>query len=117
MKAVPHVVAVRCNWCSKERPEFRVHRIASGQVICDHCLEWHLAALEVLNGNAPRGCQHCGASWEQLQRATPGHQVRMYVVPKDGIYQLLCATCVRPYTQQRSDLYRNTNYGKELKLS
>jgi len=41
----------------------------------------------------------------------------MYVVPKDGIYQLLCACCVRPYVGKRADLYAGTRFGKEtLKL-
>lgn len=109
----PHVVAVRCNWCSQERPEHRVHRLTSQQAICDYCLEWHAAALNVLAGGMPRGCQECGASWQTLQACTPGVQVRMYVVPKDGIYQLLCAACVRRYTPKRADLYAGTEFGRK----
>ena len=117
MTAVPHVLAVRCHYCSKQRPEFRIHRLVSHQVICDDCLDWHANALEVLAGGVPRGCQGCGASWAQLRDSTPGVEVRMYVVPKDGIYQVLCAACVRPYTQKRGDLYRGTKFGTEtLKL-
>jgi hypothetical protein len=107
---------VRCNFCSKERPEFRVHRLQSNQAICDHCLEWHLHALQFLGGAVPPGCQECGATWEHLCNSTPGVEVRMYVAPKDGIYQLLCARCIRPYTAKRSDLYRGTEFGKTLKL-
>jgi hypothetical protein len=112
-----HVLAVRCNWCSKQRPEFRVHRIVSGQVICDDCLDWHQRALEMLAGYTPPGCQKCGVSWAHLADSTPGVEVRMYVVPKEGIYQLLCAACVRPYAAKRADLYGGTEFGNTLKTS
>jgi hypothetical protein len=109
---------IRCNWCSKQKPCFRVHRLQSGQVICDDCLDWHFQALDLLAGKPPRGCQGCGITWEKLRDSTPGVEVRMYVVPRDGIYQLLCRACVRPYLPKRADLYRGTQFGTEtLKLS
>ena len=49
----------------------------------------------------------------QLQEQILGAEVRMYVVPKDGIYQLLCAGCVKPYLPKRKDLYRGTKFGTE----
>jgi hypothetical protein len=61
----------------------------------------------------PLGCQECGASWVALRDSTPGVEVRMYVVPKDGIYQLLCGQCVLPYAGKRADLYAGTKFGKE----
>jgi hypothetical protein len=85
-------------------------------VICDHCLEWHFHALDFLGGAVPAGCQGCGASWEKLRNSAPGVEVRMYVVPKDGIYQMLCQACVVPYTGKRGDLYRGTQYGESIKL-
>lgn len=116
MSAVSHVVALRCHWCQKFRPEFRVHRLASHQVICDYCLEWHQRALDLLAGTPPPGCQKCERSWAALQDAAPGTQVRLYVVPKDGLYQLLCASCVRPYLPKRAELYKNTEFGKALNV-
>jgi hypothetical protein len=111
---VTHVLSVQCNYCSKWRPEFRVHRITNAQTICDHCLEWHLHAIDFLGGEtAPHGCQECGATWEQLRDFTPDVEVRMYVVPKDGIYQLLCSACVRPYLPKRADLFRGTEFGSK----
>ncbi len=111
------VVAVRCHWCSKQRPEFRVHRLSTGQVICDVCLDWHLHALQFLGGAAPRGCQVCERPWEQIRDFTPGVEVRMYVVPKDGILQVLCARCAGPYVGKRPDLYQGTRFGHDtLKL-
>jgi len=104
----------RCSFCSRERAGFRIHQLAAGQTICDYCLEWHCNALEVLGGGVPRGCQECGASWELLRDSTLGVEVKVYVVPKDGIYQVLCLACVRKYTAKRADLYRGTRFGSEV---
>jgi len=105
-----HLCCKRCNWCSRQRPLWRVHQLTSGQNICDHCLEWHIHATDFLNGAVPAGCQACGITWEQMRERTIGDEVRLYVVPKDGIYQLLCRRCVQPYMRKRHDLYE----GKEL---
>lgn len=111
------MMTVRCNYCSKQRPAFRVHRMESGQIICDHCLEWHFHVLDFLGGAAPKGCSGCGSSWEKLRAEAPGVEARLYAVPKDGIYQLLCAVCAKAYVALRSDLYKGTEFGKQtLKL-
>ena len=108
---------LRCNWCSKQLPRFRVHTLASGQHICDYCLDWHQHTMAFVGGEClPRGCQVCGVTWEQLHNSTVGVEVRMYGVPKDGIYQLLCAACARPYVAKRADLYKGTQFGEHLKL-
>lgn len=110
--------SVRCSYCSKSRPRFRVHHLVSQQVICDYCLDWHNHAIEFLGGSTPpRGCQGCGITWETLRDSVLGVEVRMWVVMKDGIYQILCKECVAPYVAQRADLYRGTQFGREeLKL-
>ncbi len=54
---------------------------------------------------------------ETLREVTPGIAVKMYVVQKDGIYQLLCATCCQQYLPKRADLYSGSQFGSEaLKL-
>jgi hypothetical protein len=106
----------RCNWCSRWLPRFRSHRLASNQVICDYCLEWHFQALDVLGGAIPRGCQGCGKTGADLRAITLDADVRFYAVPKDGIYQLLCRECVKPYMPKRADLYRGTQAGKDMRL-
>jgi len=90
-----------------------VHQLTEAQTICDYCVEWHNHAIEFLAGAAPKGCSACGATWQFLRDSAPGVEVRLYVVPRDGIYQLLCGPCVRPYTAQRADLFRGTAYGQQ----
>ena len=111
------VIAVRCHYCSRQLPAWRTHQLESAsQRICDDCLEWHNKAIEFLAGRAMPGCQVCCATWEFLRDSALGVEVRMYVVPKDGIYQILCATCVGPYVSKRADLYQGTPFGHALKL-
>jgi hypothetical protein len=112
--ALPQALTLRCNYCSKERPRFRVHQITQAQTICEDCLEWHEHAFDFLAGAPPRGCQQCERTWQQISDSTPGVQVRMYVLPKDGLLQMLCADCTRIYLPQRKDLFRGTRYGAEV---
>lgn len=114
MTRVPHLVSVRCTFCSRERPPHRVHRLQSNQVVCDHCMEWHHHAIAFLGGAVPPGCQQCRATWEYLRDSTPGVEIRMYVVPKDGILQLLCGACVQTYLPKRADLYKGTQFGTDI---
>jgi hypothetical protein len=114
---VPHLMRVRCHFCSRQKREWEVHRLGTAalttQVICNDCLEWHHAALEFLAGNGtPRGCQSCGATWEFLRESRIGvEKVSMFCVPRDGILVLLCDSCIGPYTAKRADLYRGTAFG------
>lgn len=110
------IIGVRCNYCSKFYPAWRTHKLTDAQTICDYCLEWHNNALAVLAGGVPKGCQACETPWEVLSDSTPGGSVRMYVLPKDGILQLLCAGCVKPYTMTRADLFKGTAFGADLRI-
>lgn len=109
------IETVTCNWCTRNRPRFRIHRLASNQAICDYCLEWHYHALAFLGGEEqPEGCQVCGKTWSVLrEEAFPAAQVRLYVVPKDQILQLLCKTCIQPYLPKTAQLYKGTKFGAE----
>ena len=107
------MIPVRCHYCSRFRPAWRVHRLgAAAQTICDSCLNNHYRALEVLSGTAISGCHACDASWEML-RDRAGADVRLYVVPRDGVLQVLCSTCVTAYLPKRADLYKGTAFGAE----
>jgi hypothetical protein len=108
----PQLISIRCNFCSKFRPPFRVHQFSQAQTICDYCMEWHYKALDVLAGITGHGCQECNRTWDEIRAADPQGQ-RLWVVPKDGIYQLLCKRCVQPYLPKRADLYSGTRFGRE----
>jgi hypothetical protein len=74
-------------------------------------VSWHLHALEFRNGTAmPRGCQECGVMLADLIAAlAPDEEyARLYVVPKDGILQMLCKPCMEAYLSKRKDIYGPT---------
>ena len=113
----PAVFKVQCPYCSKWRSPAEIIPIGTGGAkICWHCYEWHHQALKMLAGQPPPGCQECGVSFEALEKAAPGGNVRMYVHPKDGIYQVLCRRCSDAYTRKRVDLYGDTKFGWDRKL-
>jgi hypothetical protein len=105
---------IRCNWCSRQLPAYRVHRLSTNQALCEDCLKWHIEAQNMLAGAPPLGCQSCGRSWKVLRDLAPGVEVRMYAVPKDGLLQLLCFDCLKPYVAKRRDLYQNTHFGRNV---
>lgn len=107
------VMSVRCNYCSKYVSRSVARRLAGhAQIICDDCIDWHNRSIEVLAGEIPAGCQQCSRSWDLIRDGAIGDDVRMYVVPKDGIYQLLCSLCCMPYLRLRSDFYKDTAFGR-----
>jgi hypothetical protein len=110
------IMAGRCNWCSRPVSPHDLFNFSTGQAMCQRCHEWHGHALGVLAGEMPRGCQECGLTREQLNAFETGPTTRMYVVMKDGIYQVLCMTCKNVYCAKRADLYRGTEFGARLKL-
>jgi hypothetical protein len=110
---VRNVLKLRCNFCSKELPVHRVHQIQQAQIICDYCLDWHNKALDFLAGGPIPGCQICDRSWAILRDQTKSVEVRLYVVPRDGIYQVHCASCMAEYVPKRGDLYAGTPFGHD----
>ena len=115
--AVP-ILKTRCHYCSKFRHPREIIPIggAHGAKMCWHCWGWHQRALKLLAGEIPAGCQRCGATFTALQGRAGSGDVRMYVHPKDGIYQVLCQICSDRYVAQRADLYRPTKYGHLKKV-
>lgn len=111
------ILTVRCHYCSKERNPREVVYMSGGPVMCWHCLEWHQHALQMLAGQPPPGCQECETPFLELNDCDGRGNVRFSVVPKDGIYQVLCQTCAGRYVQKRADLFGSTEYGyHQLKL-
>jgi hypothetical protein len=90
--------------------------MTSGQTICEDCLLWHFRALDFLGGAPPMGCQECGKGWAAIQAESPAIEIalRVFVVAKDGIYQMLCSRCARDYVPKTPDLYKGTKFGSEV---
>jgi hypothetical protein len=114
----PNVVSVRCHYCSVFRNPHEVFPIGIGGVVmCLRCREWHDANIDALaKDGAPKGCFECRVTWAELRlRLEAGDnpaELKMFLVPKDGIYQLLCRTCSDAYERKRADLLRGTLYGQ-----
>lgn len=111
------VTTLRCHYCSKFRhPAEIIHIGTGGAKMCQHCYEWHLSSLNAVSkGGVPPGCFDCRATWDELRLrldAGDNTSVKMILVPKDGIYQLLCRTCSNAYEQKRADLLSGTLYGQ-----
>jgi len=119
--AVALVIAARCRFCSQacDPREFAGN---PATYPCWNCYQTHLKALALLQGSLLQGelrCKVCNVGQEELgaRRAhgdIPGS--RMFMHPKDGIYQELCGRCSDRYERQRLDLYGDTPYGAARKL-
>lgn len=109
----PIIIGTRCHYCSKFRPPSEVHTMGSGgALICFRCLEWHRHAMAAFCGQPPPGCQECGLKFADLKEIDGAGNLRMSLVVKDGIYQVLCTPCADSYERKRADLFRNTVYGR-----
>ena len=109
--AVPNVIQVQCNYCWRFWPASEVMEIGHGGVLmCFYCHQKHQVAEEAFQ--PPRVCQGpCGRTFEQISAVTPGNKVGMTIHWKDGVYQVLCASCDADYVLKRQDLYGSTEFG------
>lgn len=111
------ILAVNCPYCGQARNPREVMRIGTGgALMCWQCHERHVAALHALASGIAPACAGCGASREALCAQSADGECRMYLHPKDGIYQLLCPACSGRYIRQRADLYGSTRFGYKNKL-
>lgn len=78
--------------------------------MCFYCNDKMRAAWEVFE--MPEGCQGpCGRSFVAIAAGTPGDMVGFTLHWRDGIYQILCASCDAEYVMKRKDLYGDTEFG------
>lgn len=83
--------------------------------MCWVCYDWHLKALKAFSGEPPAGCQGCGRTYDELEAMSRGGDVQFTLVPKDGIYQILCRSfCDRPYLEKRTELFKGTPFGSKV---
>lgn len=111
------IIALRCNWCSRQLPPTKLMKLASDQLMCDRCFEHHAEALDVLAQQAvPTKCHLCETPLNVLNDLSDGPTTRMYVINIDGAYAIACSICKDAYMRKRADLVKGTKYGEELKL-
>lgn len=72
--------------------------------------------MKVLAGEPPPGCQECGLSFADLDKRAAGGNISMSIVPKDGIYQVICELCAEKYFPKRADLLAGTDFGRQIGL-
>lgn len=111
---VAEVVTLKCHYCQRFWPPSEVLKFCDEIVMCCYCHEKHLAAVQSFA--PPHECMVCHRTFEQISALTPGDQVHMTAHWKDGMYQILCASCDADYTLKRRDLYGETRFGWEQKL-
>lgn len=103
---------VQCRRCTKWRsPHEFVGDTITGyclQCYSDHCIQ--IAQIRGIDL-----CCECKLTFTQL-RARNGGKLRMTMVPKDGIYQLLCHICNARFEQLSKHFFKGTPYGKAQNL-
>jgi hypothetical protein len=113
------VMGVRCMHCSKFKPPLEIWTMPGGATICPDCNHRHDRAIEelstLMSGGTP-GCPVCSKSSAELKKLAGGGDYSMYVHWRDGVYVPHCDQCHAAYTPKRSDLYRGTQFGKDLKI-
>ena len=101
----------QCPQCSRHcAPE----ELVGTQPRCYRCQDWSERAAHVIDAAA--GCQECLASWQQLRERAPGADVKVYVVPSDGIYKVLCRPCCDDFVRKSRFLYAGTAFRETMKL-
>jgi hypothetical protein len=109
------LIGARCKYCGHTRPFGEVRGDEPEGYTCLNCLDWHCHALKMLAGEIPRGCQVCGVTFRQLSARSLA-DVKMVLLMKDGIYQVLCKACEGHYAP-RCGFFRGTLYEKLKKLA
>lgn len=114
------ILGEKCHYCQKFRGPAEVIDWPGGVRICVGCIQRHESALFSLStGTPPKECSECGKEWEELRHLQPPGDiggVKMACHFENGLYRFLCVTCDHDYTRKRADLYRETQFGQEIKL-
>ena len=101
----------KCPQCGRHcAPE----ELKGTQPRCYHCQEWHEMAVNVMEASA--GCAECGKTWDQFRDEGGPAELKMYVVPRDGIYQVLCRPCCDEFVRLSRQLYAGTAFAEKMKL-
>jgi hypothetical protein len=106
-------VYASCPQCGRATPP---EELNGTQPRCLNCQDWHEKAITLLN--VAEGCHECKLTWEQIRERAPDadEKVKMYVVPRDGTYQVLCRACCELYVHKVRALYAGTAFAEKMKI-
>lgn len=96
----------KCRRCSQYR--FIEEFVGGGPVegYCHECWSWN--AIEIARIRGITGCCDCQLTFERLKAIGR----RMFLVPKDGIYQILCQVCNDRWELLVKEMFKATRYGR-----
>ncbi len=80
--------------------------------MCVDCYTWHAIAIAELRGIT--GCFECRTTFRELRERRKTSHMRL--VPKDGIYQVICERCYGPWLLLNREQVKGTPFAKERKL-
>lgn len=103
------ILKIRCQGCSLQYPAGDLTFLPGGAVRCDKCMEKGLAEMGKFTAEHAMNCYDCG------RKFTPG-DIHVSVVWKDGVWQALCERCNAVYVPKRRDLFKGTQFAKEMNL-
>jgi hypothetical protein len=108
----------RCPYCQKFRSPLDIIRQPGGVNICIACEQRHLEALQAMQtGNFLGECSECGLRYDEIKaRKRCGPRGEMAVHFENGRYRAMCLPCHAVYVPKRAELYRETEFGNDLKL-
>jgi hypothetical protein len=100
----------KCHYCQKWRSPHDISHLPGDVKICESCQHRHLEALAILSKGVPTGeCSECGRKAEGL--------TSMAVHFENGLYRAMCMECDAVYVRKRKELYGETEFGRNLKLT
>lgn len=100
----------KCKRCQKFSPAAEFVGAGHGRY-CWSCYEKHLAVIATIQGKTE--CCDCQV---KLIGDRPGVKLACRLVPKDGVYQLLCEPCFQRWVLLTPAMFRGTPFGKAMNL-
>jgi hypothetical protein len=106
-----HRLRLPCRQCSRYRA---VEEFVGGPVVgtCQDCYSANAVAIAELRGIT--GCCGCNTTFAAMREREGAARLRL--VPKDGVWQLICDRCFDYYATMRRDLYGHTPFGRKRNL-
>lgn len=103
-------VPIKCPRCQRFSPAEEFVGAGHG-FYCWRCYEKHMTMLAEF-----RGVTQCYECQVKVVGDRPGEQLTCRLVPKDGVYQLLCELCFDKWMRLVPEMFKGTPFGKAMNL-